>query len=528
MSDIERDFNKVMALAERIQDESVFQKHQLYKKFKAKYQSQVAQAHVNTETLFRVLSSRNFYNENVFWGKKILDNVRLGNKETRTDMLNLIVISFYMLGDYENALEYGKKSLEQDLQPKEYLETQGKRTVLEIMQEGSLIFQKKQDAVEYAKEILKLDVMRCNRKEIEKFYLLQSYHNLIELQIAIGDFKSAQKVINKRLSFFNLNSIDPNEVLVSLVKEDYGKILPWNHLLIEPYKITGSKGSAMTEDPKLLHNRLLEDHKIDGNEWFDYFSPDMDTLEALSINEEFDAENAMMPFLHWCKMVHLYHFIGKICWQKYEIHLHFGLEENIFIWANMALKILDDILYHIQILKQHMSDSVINNAFEVVRMGFNKIEAVRSSDELTGKNFILNKISTTLLLADHDHKNRESLYLQLAKKLFFLTDSEDTDAEDTNTEDTDTEKTETKDTDAEYSDTLIDRNKVSWCIAESLRTNDKLDVLIVMPFIQFCLKSLNGNTGGIKVANSDSNVDMKVQLMTLKNSLAVMNHFKTT
>ena len=249
MSDIERDFNKVMALAERIQDESVFQKHQLYKKFKAKYQSQVAQAHVNTETLFRVLSSRNFYNENVFWGKKILDNVRLGNKETRTDMLNLIVISFYMLGDYENALEYGKKSLEQDLQPKEYLETQGKRTVLEIMQEGSLIFQKKQDAVEYAKEILKLDVMRCNRKEFEKFYLLQSYHNLIELQIANGDFKSAQKVINKRLSFFNLNSMDPNEVLASMAKEDYEKILPWSHLLLEPHKITGSEGSKIAEDP---------------------------------------------------------------------------------------------------------------------------------------------------------------------------------------------------------------------------------------------------------------------------------------
>ena len=98
-----------------------------------------------------------------------------------------------------------------------------------------------------------------------------------------------------------------------------------------------------------------------------------------------------------------------------------------------------------KILKQQLSDSVINNAFEVVRMGFNKIEAVRSSDELTGKNFILNKISSTLLLADHDHKNRESLYFQLAKKLFFLTDSEDTDAEDTNTEDIDTEKTETKD-----------------------------------------------------------------------------------
>ena len=521
MSDIERDFNKVMALAERIQDESVFQKHQLYKKFKAKYQSQVAQAHVNTETLFRVLSSQNFYNENVFWGKKILDNVRLGNKETRTDMLNLIVISFYMLGDYENALEYGKKSLEQDLQPKDYLLTQGKRTVLQIMQEGSLIFQKKQDAVEYAKKILKLDVMRCNRKEFEKFYLLQSYHNLIELQIAIGDFKSAQKTINKHLSFYNLNSMDPNEVLDSLVKEDYGKFLLWNHLLIEPHKITGSEGSAMAQDPK-LPLKIMKMMEVNG---LIFSSPDMDTLETLSINEEPQiAENAK-PFVHWCKMVHLYHFIGKICWQKYEIHLHFGLEENIFIWANMALKILDDILYHIQILKQQLSDSVINDAFEVVRMEFNKIEAVRSSDELTGKNFILDKISTTLLLADHDHKNRESLYLQLAKKLFFLTDAEDTNTEDTDTEKTDTEKTETKNTNAEYSDTLIDRNNVSWYIAESLRTNDKLDVLKVMPFIQFCLKSLN--VSGIEGANSDNNVDIKVQLMTLKNSLSIIHHFKT-
>ena len=528
MSSIKRDFDRIMALLELIQDEAVFQKHQLYKKFKAKYQSQVAQALLHTETLFGTLLSKKFYNEHVFWGKKILDNYRVGDKGNRAHVLYLIVISFDSLNDNENALEYGKKSLEHDIQPNEYFETQAKRRVLEIMRDTSLLFQKQQDAMKYAKEIVKLDVIRCNKKDFENFYLLESYHNLVEVQIAIGDFKSAQKTINKHLSFFNLNSIDPNEVLVSLVKEDYGKILPWNHLLIEPHKITGSKGSAMTEDPKLLHNRLLEDHEIDGNEWFDYFSPDMDTLEALRINEEPQikiAENAM-PFVHWCKMVHLYNFIGKICWQKYEIYLHFGLEENIFIWANMALKILDDILYHIQILKHQLSDSVINNTFEVVRMGFNKIEAVRSSDELTGKNFILNKISTTLLLADHDHKNRESLYLQLAKKLFFLTDAEDTNTEDTDTEKTDTEKTETKNTNAEYSDTLIDRNNVSWYIAESLRTNDKLDVLKVMPFIQFCLKSLN--VSGIEGANSDNNVDIKVQLMTLKNSLAIMNHFKTT
>ena len=116
------------------------------------------------------------------------------------------------------------------------------------------------------------------------------------------------------------------------------------------------------------------------------------------------------------------------------------------------------------------------------------------------------------------------MFLQLAKKLFLLTDTKDT-----NTEDTDTEKTETKDTETECSLALIDKSKVSWYIgiAESLRTNDKLDVLKVMPFIQFCLKSLDGNVSDIKGANSDNNVDIKVQLMTLKNSLSIMNLFKT-
>ena len=529
MSSMERDVKKVIALAERIQDESVFQKHQLYKKFKAKYQSQAAQ--MNMETFFGALVSQNFYNEHVFWGKKILDNQRVGDIENRANLLYKIVISFHCLNDYENALEYGKKSLEHDIQANEYFETQAKRRVLEIMRDASLLFQKKQDAMKYAKEIVKLDVIRCNKKKIEQFYLLQSYHNLIELQIVNCDFKSAQKTINKHLSFFNLDSIDPSEVLVSLEKRDYGKILLWNHLLLEPYKITGSEGSKIAENPKIIHNRLFEGHDFDANEWFNYFSPD--TLEGM--NKELDAES-LMPYIHWYKMVYLYHYIGKICWHKYEIHLHFGLEENIFIWANMALKILDDILYHLQILKQHMSDSDINSAFQVVRIRFNKIGPVRSSDEITVKNFILDKISTTLLLADYDHKNRESLFSQLSK-LFLSNDTEDTDAESTDTENTDSEDADTKDTGSEKTDAedtssecsgaLIHKSKVSWYIAESLRTNDKLDVQKVMPFVHFCLKSLNGNVRDIEGANSDNNVDIKVQLMALKNSLSIMNHFKT-
>ena len=252
MSSIEKDFDKIIALAERTQNESVFQNHQQYKKFKARYQTQVVQSPTYFGNMYRVLRSKKFYNEHVFWGKKILENQRLGNKEDRAYTLYLIVNSFYNLNDYENVLKYGEKALEHEIQPNELTDKKAKRRFLEIMQETSLQFQKSRDAMEYAKEILKLDVIRCNNKEFEKFYLLQSYYNLIELQIANGDFKSAQKTINRHLSIFNPNSMDHDEVILSIAKEGYGKILPWNHLLVEPHKITGSEGAKIYEDPKLL------------------------------------------------------------------------------------------------------------------------------------------------------------------------------------------------------------------------------------------------------------------------------------
>jgi hypothetical protein len=273
--------------------------------------------------------------------------------------------------------------------------------------------------------------------------------------------------------------------------EDYRKILPGNHLL-QPQR-----------------------SEMDQNEFFDHFSTNFHTL------------------ISWCKRVQFYHFVGKICWQKYEIYSHFGLENNICHWAYMALQIVDDLLFHIQIQKQIISESDINSAFKAVRIGFNKITPVKLSDELSVKSFIVEKISITLLLADHDHRSRERLFSQLAK-LLLLPDTEDTDTDAgyTDTEDTDSEKTDTEDTDtedtvSECNGALIDKSKVSWYIAESLRTNDKLDVQKVMPFIQFCLKSLDGNVSDIDGANSDNNVDVKVQLMTLKNSLSIMNLFKT-
>ena len=349
MSSIEKDLDKIIALAERSQDEYAFQNHLQYKKFKVRYQNQVVQSPTYFGNMYRVLRSKKFYNEHVFWGMKILENQRLGNKEDRAYTLYLIVNSFYNLNDYENVLKYGEKALEHEIQPTELTDTKAKRRFLEVMQETSLLFQKKQDAMEYAKEILKLDVIRCNKKEFEKFYLLQSYHNLIELQIANGDFKSAQKTIDKHLSIFNLNSMNPKEVLRFMAKEDYRKILPGNHLL-QPQR-----------------------SEMDQNEFLDHFSTDFHSL------------------ISWCKRVQFYHFLGKICWQKYEIFSHFGLENNICHWAYMALQIVDDLLFHIIIQKQIMSNYVINSAFKAVRNGFNKVTPVKLSDELSVKSFIVEK-----------------------------------------------------------------------------------------------------------------------------------------
>jgi hypothetical protein len=174
-----------------------------------------------------------FFEESIYWSKRVIEDVRLCDKEIRLNALLFIARSYHCLNQLNNALEYGKKYLEADMQP---ITANGRRRgnkkeVLIIMCSVSLQLFKNQDTVKYAKEILKLDVIQFNANEIEKCDLLQSYHYLIFLQIEIGDFKSAKKIIDKSLTIFNLNSKDPKEVVVSMEKEEYSKFYPWNGLL---------------------------------------------------------------------------------------------------------------------------------------------------------------------------------------------------------------------------------------------------------------------------------------------------------
>ena len=445
MSKLKKEMKELVELAKYSKEESVFQHKHQYKKFKAKYN------HVNEIVTFFIpfvpaLMNCEFFKESIYWSKRVIEGVRLCDKEIRLNALFIMVRSYYGLNQLNNVLEYGKKYLEAEMQPITSRGRDNKRKVLTIMCCASLQLLKNQDAVKYAKEILKSDVVQYNGNEIEKLELLRSYHYLIFLQIEIGDFKSAKKIIEKSLTIFNLNSKDPKDVVVSMEKEGYSKFYPWNSLL-------------NSEDEDLVRSNS-------------------------EFSELITKDNALDDVKDFFKMAELFHSIGQICWQKHEIDLFIDEKSQCsFVWGHMALKIVNDILVH-------------------VRFEMDKIHSLT-------KNLLLDAICMTLLLADLDNSNRNDLFLQLGQILFL-------------------------------GHLISKKDVVSW-IAEVQGTNNKLDVQIVMPFIHFCLKSLEENVnsegaaeganeeaaeGAAEGANFQENIELQVQFKTLKNSLTVVNHFK--
>ena len=446
MSKLKKEMKELVELAKYSKEELVFQQKHQYKKFKAKYN------HVNEIVIFLSsfvgdLYGCKFYKESIYWCKRVIQDFRICDKGIRLNALVVIVRSFYCLKELENALEYGKKYLEVELSTLHPDSHTGmvrceKKDVLKTMCSVSLQLLKNQDAVKYAKETLKLDVVQYNGNEIEKLELLKSYFYLIFLQIEIGDFKSAKKIIDKSLTIFNLNSIDPIDVIVSMEEEGYSKFFPWNGL-------TNIDAMNIEENMEKLNSEF---------------------------SKLFTKDNAMDDLKVFFKMAELFHCIGQICWQKHEIDLCIGEKTQCnFVWGHMALKIVNDILLHVK--------------FEMDEVYF------------LINDLLLDAICMTLLLADLDNSNRNDLFLQLGQKLFLG---------------------------HKHFKPLISKKNVVFWIAKAQGENDKLDVQIVMPFIEFCLKSLkeNVNENENEGANFDENIELKVQLKTLKNSLTITNRFK--
>jgi formyltetrahydrofolate hydrolase len=148
MSKLKKEMKELVELAKYSKEESIFQQKHQYKKFKAKYN------YANEIVTFFIpfvfdLTNCKFFEESIYWSKRVIEDVRLCDKEIRLNALLFIARSYHCLNQLNNALEYGKKYLKADMQPITSNGRGNKKEVLIIMCSVSLQLLKNQDTVKY-------------------------------------------------------------------------------------------------------------------------------------------------------------------------------------------------------------------------------------------------------------------------------------------------------------------------------------------------------------------------------------------
>ena len=409
----------------KLTNESAFQQNHRYRKFKDQY--------INIEIcvhMIQGLEEIKFFNECVIWCQKVLENSRVGEKNFKWVALSMITQSFYHLEKYEKVIEYGKKTIEhltKSLEPGGQFDR--KNCLLVILNHMILAFKKldkKKEAMKYAREFLKVSVELHNivediEKGFQKVVVLNSYICLVDLQTQLGESKLAKKSFERHFKLFNLNSMDPNDVLLALKEEGYENILPLAKCK-QTQKLSTEFAKRFIDSPEVMREK-------------------------------------------WEEKVVVFHSVSQMCWKKHFVF--FGGTSNQ-TWGNFSLDICLNILKHIKV--------IIENIEKHSNFDFDLLLSVHP--------IVIDAISMTLILADQNHLKRENLF----SNLFLLIRS-----------------------------VMTDPNKENIC-SYVAAAHDQF----VMPFIQFCLKSLD-NEG----ANSSQNVDLRLQFLMLKNNLIIRNHFKT-
>ena len=439
---IVKQVSEILKLAKKVRNEAEFKQKPQYKKFKAKNDGRKLQRELTH--LADGLMDLKFYEECIYWSHKIFEDLRISDKEDRHTVFNTLIFSYYNLNNYEKTLEYGQKSLDLEL------EQPAAQTIdtLVAMRVSASKIKRYQDASKYAKEILKINIVRCNEKEIPKHGLLFSYSNLIELQLKAENVIGAKKTI-KRLKIFNLNSIDPNDVLVSMEKEGYKKLLPFNDVLDGNWK-----------------NKELEQN-----------------IAAFCIKNFSDSDDLKEFIVN----LQMYHSVGKICWMKFLIDTRFDRKQTCEKWGHLHMNIIVNIVMHMNIL---VNREDANEDFE--RLQKNCIWV------LPHKDYIIELINCSLRLANDDpvdQEDRHHIFLQLWKTLL-----------------------------------AIKGSPINY-IAEAIRKYPINVMQEAMTFIQYYIKLYLGLEEHHRNASEASEAakcqERKEQMITLKNSLTIMNHFKT-
>jgi len=167
------------------------------------------------------------------------------------------------------------------------------------------------------------------------------------------------------------------------------------------------------------------------------------------------------------KKVRLYKHISILCWKKHEILLNLCEIPISFQWGYLALNIFLDINLHLELLVETLRESSVEIAVKAAKLN---------------ESVVVNITGITLLLADKDQMNRKKLFSRMTNC---------------------------------YGGSW----HMSLFISNAQRHFSNLDVQKVMPFLEFCFRSLNEGA-----TSHELNVS-KVELSTFKNSLIISKYF---
>ena len=188
-----------------------------------------------------------------------------------------------------------------------------KKNVFKLMLKASKTLGRYEEAMNLHKERLKIDIVLYNNN-FHKSYtpVLKSYVFLIESQIQNKCFTKALKTC-KRLAVFNLNSLNPKDVLKSLEAEGYKKYFPQSTLCIE--------------DGKPIHSSL-EMVRFEASEGK---SPEKYDLRTDEINDIVQYTQRVMT-------------IGTFCALKCMIFKELTDMRQCRNWSQLPLMIYNDVL----------------------------------------------------------------------------------------------------------------------------------------------------------------------------------------
>ena len=449
---------EMIRLAKKVANETEFQQEKQYKIFKDKQKEHQRQLRYLAEELF----SLNFHEECIYWLHKVFEELRISDKKERHSVLKTLCFSYFNLKKYEKTIEYGQKSL--DIELKKPL-THTINTLVAMRISASNL-KRYQDASKYAKEMLKLNIIRCNEKIIPRSSLLVSYVTLIDQQMKEGNIRGAKKTI-KNLKVFKLNSIDPNDVIVSMNPEWYETLLPLSN-------------SVNQDGQRYLDHLAVNDTPIDT------IDKDHDQSVTQFCDKNFSNIEDLKEFVY---NVQLYHSAGKICWMKFLIYKRFDRKQNCEKWGLLYMNMLLNILIHMNIL---VNRKKANEDFEKMQgMGIIPYE-----------DYIFEFINCSLRLAnDVPYEDCKGIFRELWKCLL----------------------------------TIPNNRSPTNFLVEAIRKYP-IDVMQeAMPFIQYFIQLCSMLEEYHKNASEAANAaepqatyqKRKEEMISLKNSLTIMNHFKT-